>query len=168
MSFIRPRIPRLRAITATGALLAVALLLACAVAWQAQRAAAAHREATRRLLNDHAAYAAAEFAKRAAATLEAGFVTLQHFPTGELEQRPASTPLPPASEFGDSIRSQDFWCECFDAVRSFFALDLQGGALDVAGPALGADPEAWLRREVRAHAARLALDPREAQVSAFD
>src|SRR5690349_19014740 len=80
MSII-PRIPRPRAITATGALLAVALLLACAVAWQANRAAAAHREATRRLLNDHAAYAASEFARRAAATLEAGFVTLQHFPT---------------------------------------------------------------------------------------
>ena len=37
MSVIIPRIPRPRAITATGALLAVALLLACAVAWQAHR-----------------------------------------------------------------------------------------------------------------------------------
>ena len=163
-----PRIPRPRAITATGALLAMALLLACAVAWQAQRAAAAHREATRRLLNDHAAYAAAEFAQRAAATLEAGFVTLQHFPTNALEEEPASTPLPSASEFRDSTRSQDYWCQCFDAVQRFVVLDLRGGTLDVAGPGLDAAAAAWLRREIGAHAAWLARNPREAQVNAFD
>lgn len=168
MSVIIPRIPRPRAITATGALLAVALLLACAVAWQAQRAAAAHREATRRLLNDHAAYAAAEFAQRAAATLEAGFVTLQHFPTRALEERPASTPMPTAAAFRDSIHSQDYWCQCFDAVRRYFALDLRGGGLDVAGPALDAATAAWVRRQVTAHAAWLARNPREAQVNAFD
>jgi signal transduction histidine kinase len=168
MSVIIPRIPRLRAITATGALLAVALLLACAVAWQAQRAARAHREATRRLLNDHAAYAAAEFAQRAAATLEAGFVTLQHFPTKMLESRPATTPLPSAAAFRDTTRSQDYWCQCFDAVERFVVLDLNGGTLDVAGPALDAAAAAWVRREVTAHAAWLARNPREAQVNAFD
>jgi signal transduction histidine kinase len=168
MSVIIPRILRPRALTATGALLAVALLLACAVAWQAHRAAAAHREATRRLLNDHAAYAAAEFAKRAAATLEAGFVTLQHFPTNALEDRPASTPLPSASTYRATIREQDYWCQCFDAVERFFALDLRGGGLDVAGPALDAGMAAWVRRQVAAHAAWLAGNPREAQVNAFD
>jgi signal transduction histidine kinase len=168
MSIFPTRLPRPRAVTATGALLAVALLLACAVAWQAQRAAAAHREATRRLLNDHAAYAAAEFARRAAATLEAGFVTLQHFPTRVLEGRPASTPLPSAAAFRDSIRSQDYWCQCFDAVDRYVALDLRGGGLDVAGPALDASAAAWLRREVAAHAAWLARHPREAQVNAYD
>jgi signal transduction histidine kinase len=168
MSVIHPRTPRPRAVTATGALLAVALLLACAVAWQAQRAAAAHREATRRLLNDHAAYAAAEFARRAAATLEAGFVTLQHFPTNALENQPASTPLPSASAFGDSIASQDYWCQCFEGVRRYFALDLRGGTLDVAGTALDAAGTAWLRREVTAHAAWLVRNPREIQVNAFD
>jgi signal transduction histidine kinase len=168
MSVIIPRIPRPRAITATGALLAVALLLACAVAWQAQRAARAHREATRRLLNDHAAYAAAEFAKRAAATLEAGFVTLQHFPTRMLEARPATTPMPSAAAFRDSIGSQDYWCQCFDAVDRFVVLDLDGGTLDVAGPALDARAAAWVRDEVTAHAAWLARNPREAQVNAFD
>jgi signal transduction histidine kinase len=168
MPFIIPRIRRPRAITATGALLALALLLACAVAWQAHRAAGAHREAARRLLNDHAAYAAAEFARRAAATLEAGFVTLQHFPTNALEQRPTTTPMPTAAEFGDSIRSQDYWCQCFDGVERFFALDLRGGGLEVAGPALDAGTAAWLRREVAAHAAWLARNPREAQVNAFD
>jgi signal transduction histidine kinase len=168
MSVIIPRIPRPRAITATGALLAVALLLACAVAWQAQRAARAHREATRRLLNDHAAYAAAEFAQRAAATLEAGFVTLQHFPTKVLEERPATTPLPSAAAFRDTIGAQDYWCQCFDAVERFVVLDLNGGTLEVAGPALDAARAAWVRREVTAHAAWLARNPREAQVNAFD
>jgi signal transduction histidine kinase len=168
MSVTIPRIHRPRAITATGALLAVALLLACAVAWQAHRAAGAHREATRRLLNDHAAYAAAEFARRAAATLEAGFVTLQHYPTNALEQRPASTPLPSAAAFRDSIYSQDYWCQCLNEVRRFFALDLRGGTLDVAGPALNGAAAAWLRREVAAHADWLARNPREAQVNAFD
>ena len=168
MSVIIPRMPRPRAITATGALLAVALLLACAVAWQAQRAAGAHREATRRLLNDHAAYAAAEFAQRAAATLEAGFVTLQHFPTKMLEQRPAAAPLPSAATFRDTTRSQDYWCQCFDAVERFVMLDLNGGTLQVAGPALDAGQAAWVRREVTAHAAWLARNPREAQVNAFD
>jgi signal transduction histidine kinase len=166
--FIPRRLPRPRAVTATGVLLAVALLLAGAVAWQAQRAAAAHREATRRLLNDHAAYAAAEFAKRSAATLEAGFVTLQHFPTNALEDEPATTPLPSAAEFGDSIASQDYWCQCFDAVRRYFVLDLRGGTLQVAGPALDAATADWLRREVTAHAAWLARNPREAQVNAYD
>jgi signal transduction histidine kinase len=166
--FIPRRLPRPRAVTATGALLVVALLLACAVAWQAQRAAAAHREATRRLLNDHAAYAAAEFAKRSAATLEAGFVTLQHYPTYVLEREPASTPMPSAAEFRDSTRSQDHWCQCFDDVQRFVALDLQGGTLDVAGPGLDAGAEAWLRREIGAHAAWLARNPRAAQVNAFD
>ncbi|HEU4883810.1 MAG TPA: histidine kinase dimerization/phospho-acceptor domain-containing protein, partial [Longimicrobium sp.] len=166
MSII-PRIPRPRAITATGALLAVALLLACAVAWHANRAASAHREATRRLLNDHAAYAASEFARRAAATLEAGFVTLQHYPTAELEQRPVSTPLPSAATYRAAIREQDFWCQCFDAVDRFFALDLNGGALDVAGPALDAASTAALRREVTTHAAYLARHPREAHVNLY-
>jgi signal transduction histidine kinase len=168
MPILPTRLPRPRAVTATGALLAVALLLACAVAWQAQRAASAHREATRRLLNDHAAYAAAEFARRAAATLEAGFVTLQHFPTGALQDRPASTPLPSAAAFRDSIATQDYWCQCFDAVDRYFALDLRGGSLDFVGPALDADAAAWLRREVAGHAAWLARNPAEAQVNAFD
>lgn len=168
MSIIPRTLARPRAITATGALLAVALLLACAVAWQAQRAAVAHREATRRLLNDHAAYAASEFARRAAATLEAGFVTLQHFPTNALEEQPATTPLPTAAEFGDSIRSQDYWCQCLEGARRFVVLDLQGGALQVAGPELDAATEAWLRREITAHAGWLARNPREAQVNAFD
>jgi signal transduction histidine kinase len=168
MPDILPRIPRPRAVTATGALLAVALLLACAVAYQAHRAAGAHREATRRLLNDHAAYAAAEFARRAAATLEAGFVTLQHFPTNALEERPASTSLPTAAAFRDAIGWQDYWCQCFDAVRRYFALDLRGGGLDVAGPALDAGTAAWVRREAAAHADWLARNPAEAQVNTFD
>ena len=130
-------------------------------------AARAHREATRRLLNDHAAYAAAEFAQRAAATLEAGFVTLQHFPTRMLESRPATTPLPSAAAFRDTTRSQDYWCQCFDAVERFVVLDLNGGTLEVAGPALDAAQAAWVRREVAAHAAWLAQNPREAQVNAF-
>lgn len=162
-----PRIPRPRAITATGALLAVALLLACAVAWQAHRAAAAHREATRRLLNDHAAYAAAEFARRAAATLEAGFVTLQHFPTTEVEQRPASTPLPTAAAYRTAVREQDYWCQCLESVERFFRLDLRGGGLHVAGGTLDSASSAWLRREVGTHAAWLARNPRESTVSAF-
>lgn len=167
-SVIIPRIRRPRAITATGALLAVALLLACAVAWQAQRAAGAHREATRRLLNDHAAYAAAEFARRAAATLQAGFVTLQYFPTAEVEGRPASTPLPSAAAYRAAIREQDYWCACLDEVQGFFALDLEGGGLDVTGPALDAASAAVLRREVTAHAAYLAGNPRDAHVNLHD
>jgi hypothetical protein len=168
MPDILPRITRPRAVTATGALLAVALLLACAVAYQAHRAAAAHREATRRLLDDHAAYAAAEFATRAAATLEAGFVTLQHFPTNALQERPASTPLPSASTYRDAIREQDYWCQCFDAVQRYFALDLHGGRLDVAGPAMDAETAAWVRREVAAHSTWLVRNPAAAQVNQFD
>ncbi|HEX2211697.1 MAG TPA: HAMP domain-containing sensor histidine kinase [Longimicrobium sp.] len=168
MSIIPRTLARSRAITATGALLAVALLLACAVAWQAQRAAAAHREATRRLLDDHAAYAAAEFARRAAATLEAGSVTLQHFPTSALEDQPASTPLPSAAAYRETIGEQDYWCACFDAVDRYVVLDLNGGALDATGPALDSATAAWLRREMTAHAAYLVRNPREAEVNLYD
>jgi signal transduction histidine kinase len=164
---IIPRIPRPRAITATGALLAVALLLACAVAWQAHRAARAQRAATERLLRDQAAYAAAEFASRTAATLQAGFVTIQHFPTAEVEQRPASHPLPPAADYRAAIRTQDYWCQCLDSVDVFFRLDLVGGGLDVAGPVPDAAAQAWMRREIAAHAAWLARNPREAQANVF-
>ncbi len=95
-------------------------------------------------------------------------MTLQHFPTGELEERPATTPLPSAAAFRDSIGSQDYWCQCFDAVERFVMLDLNGGTLDVAGPALDPAAGAWLRRQVAEHAAWLARNPREAQVNAFD
>lgn len=164
---LRARFPRPRALTATGALLALALLLACAVAWQAHRAARAQRAATERLLRDHAAYAAAEFARRAAATLEAGFVTVQHFPTAEVEQLPADTPLPPADAFRAAIRAQDYWCQCFDATEGFFVLDLRDGALQVAGAALEPGTEAWLRGVVAAHAGRMARAPRDAQMNVF-
>jgi signal transduction histidine kinase len=164
---IRPRIPRPRALTATGALLGLALLLACAVAWQAHRAARAHRAATERLLRDHAAYAAAEFAARAAATLEAGFVTIQHFPTATVQQAPASTPLPPPEPFRAAVLEQDHWCQCLDSVDVFFRMDLGNDHLAVAGPALDAAAEAWLRREVTAHAAWLVRNPGEAVTDAF-
>jgi signal transduction histidine kinase len=166
MSLIH-RIPRPRAITATGALLALALLLACAVAYQAHRAARAHRAATERLLRDHAAYAAAEFARRAAATLEAGFVTVQHFPTSEVEERPEGTPLPSAAAFRAAIRVQDYWCQCFDRTEGFFALDLRGGTLDVAGAAPDAETARWVRETVSAHAAKLAQSPRDAEMNVF-
>lgn len=166
MSIIH-RIPRPRAITATGALLGVALLLACAVAYQAHSAARAHRAATERLLRDHAAYAAAEFARRAAATLEAGFVTVQHFPTAAVEEQPETTPLPPATAFRSAVRSQDYWCQCFDHTEGFFALDLRSGTLDVAGAAPDAETTRWVRDTVTAHAARLALSPRDAQMNMF-
>jgi signal transduction histidine kinase len=162
-----PRIPRPRALTATGALLALALLLAGAVAWQAQRASRAQRAATERLLRDQASYAAAEFASRAAATLEAGFVTIQHFSTAEVEQRPAGTPLPRAADYRAAIRTEDYWCQCLDSVDVFFALDLREGGMDVAGPAPDAAAQAWMRREIAAHAAWLARNPREAQTNAF-
>lgn len=157
--------PRPRGTTATGALLALALLLACAVAWQALRAARAHRAATERLLRDHAAYAAAEFARRAGATLESGFVTLQHYPTARAQGLPATTPLPSASEFREAIRRQDYWCECFDASEGFFGLRFADGALDVAGARPDPETERWLRDVVGAHAAELARAPAEASVN---
>jgi signal transduction histidine kinase len=162
---IRPRIPRPRGTAATGALLAVALLLACAVAWQAHRAARAHRAATERLLRDHAAYAAAEFARRAAATLESGFVTVQHFPTTRVEGRPATTPLPSAAAFREGIRASDYWCQCFDRTEGYFTLRFADDSLDVAGPALDADTERWVRDVVGTHARRLALAPADASIN---
>jgi signal transduction histidine kinase len=162
---ILSRIRRPRGTTATGALLALALLLACGVAWQALRAARAHRAATERLLRDHAAYAATEFARRAGATLESGFVTLQHYPTSRIENRPASTPLPSATEFRTVLRTQDYWCECFDETSGFFVLDLANGTLDVDGTRPDADTERWVRAQVTAHAARLARAPEEANVN---
>ena len=166
MSIIH-RIPRPRALTATGALLALALLLACAVAYQAHRAARAHRAATERLLHDHAAYAAAEFARRAAATLEAGFVTVQHFPTAEVEAQPVTTPLPSADAFRSAVREQDHWCQCFDRTEGFFALDLRSGALDVAGGVPDAGTARWVIDTVTAHATRLARSPRDAEMNVF-
>lgn len=160
-----PRLSRPRALTATGALLAVALLLAGAVAWQAHRAARAQRAATERLLRDHTAYAAAEFARRAGATLESGFVTVQHMPTAEVEQRPASMPLPSADTFRTVARAQDYWCQCFDSTEGFFALDLRDSTLDVAGAPLDAGTERWVRGVVTAHAARMAAAPQEAEVN---
>ncbi|HEX6039399.1 HAMP domain-containing sensor histidine kinase [Longimicrobium sp.] len=162
---ILSRIRRPRGITATGALLALALLLACAVAWQALRAARAHRAATERLLRDHAAYAAAEFARRAGATLESGFVSLQHFPTDRVEARPATTPLPSAVDYRAAIHVQDYWCQCFDGTEGFFVLRFDNGALDVAGARLDAGTERWLRDSVTAHAARLARSPADANVN---
>jgi signal transduction histidine kinase len=159
------RPPRPRAITATGALLAVALLLACAVAYQAHRAARAHRAATERLLRDHAAYAAAEFARRAASTLESGFVTLQHEPTARVEQQPAATPLLSAADFRTAVRSQDYWCQCFDGTEGFFVLRFPDGVLEVAGAAPDGQTERWLRGVVTAHAVRLARAPAEASVN---
>ena len=152
---------------ATGALLALALLLACAVAWQAHRSARAQRAATERLLRDHTAYAAAEFARRAAATLESGFVTVQHFPTTEVEQQPGALPLPAAAAFRQAVREQDYWCECFDRTEGFFALDLRDSTLDVAGAALDAETERWVRGVVTAHAARMAGTAREREVNVY-
>ncbi|HEU0015707.1 MAG TPA: HAMP domain-containing sensor histidine kinase [Longimicrobium sp.] len=156
-----------RSITATGVLLALALALAGAVAYQAHRAAAGQRAAARRLLRDHAAYAAAEFARRAASTLESGFVTLQAFPTQEVEGKPATTPLPSAAAYRRAVREQDLWCNCLSDVQRFFRLDLAGDGLEVAGPALSPEAEAWVRAEVRAHAAALVDDPARAEVYAY-
>jgi signal transduction histidine kinase len=158
----------LRGFTATGALLLVALGLAGAVAWQAHRAARAHRAAADRLLRDHAAYAAAEFARRAAATLEAGFVTLQHFPADALEGRPASVPLPSVAAYRAAVRAQDHWCNCLQEARGFFRVDLADGALESAEGGMDAATRAWVGGEARARAAALAADPRTAQVAAFD
>ena len=152
---------------ATGALLALALLLACAVAWQAHTSARAQRAATERLLRDHTAYAAAEFARRAAATLESGFVTVQHFPTTQVEQRPADLPLPSAAAFRQAVREQDYWCECFDRTEGFFALDLRDSTLDVAGAALDAETERWVRERVVGHAAQMARTAREREVNVY-
>lgn len=156
-----------RGAAATGALLALALLLSCAVAYQAYRAALAQRAATERLLRDHAAYAAAEFVRRAAATLEAGFITLQFSPTARVEGRPVGAPLLQVDTFRASVREQDSWCDCLARAEGFFRMELPGAALAVAGPALDADTESWLRAELRAAADSLAGRPADSSLNLY-
>ncbi|HEX8390980.1 MAG TPA: HAMP domain-containing sensor histidine kinase [Longimicrobium sp.] len=152
---------------ATGALLALALLLSCAVAYQAYRAARAQRAATERLLRDHAAYAAAEFVRRAEATLHAGFITLNYSPTATVEGRPESTPLMDAAVYRRTVREQDTWCECLARAEGFFRMTMRDGSLQVAGAALDGATERWVRTEVDASVQRLVRSPRDASVNLY-
>jgi signal transduction histidine kinase len=140
--------PYLRGSTATAMLLGLALLLAGMVAWRARAAAAAHRAAVQRLLEDHASYAAAEFSRRAGAILETAAASLQ-------------APAAGLQAFEDSVRGRDL-CDCLSLADGFFALDPATGSLTVDGDSLGPQASRWVRDQVAAQVRWLSSNPTQA------
>ena len=158
------RTPRLRRPRRAGAsalpvaLLAGALALAAVLAYQAADAARSHQAAAERALRDYAAFAAEELSRRTQSTLDAATITAQYLPISISMGALAGQPLPSAAAYGDTVRAQDYWCECLAGVRDFFRVDLPSGAADWAG-ALPAMVRRDVERRVVAHAATLDRKP---------
>jgi signal transduction histidine kinase len=132
-------------------MLAAALVLAAVLAYQALDAARTHRAAAERALRDYAAFSAGELARRTQGTLEAAVVTAQYMPIAASEGRGRDVPLVPVAEFADTVRAQDFWCECLGRARDFFRMEFPSSAAEWTG-ALPAAARAEVQRIVAARA----------------
>ncbi len=115
------------------AMLAVALVLTTVLAWQALASARSHRTAAERALRDYAAFAAGELARRIQASLQAALVTGQYLPLTEAESKDRGVPLPPVRAFADTVRAQDFWCECLRETRDFVRVEFPQRATEWMG-----------------------------------
>lgn len=130
-------------------LLSVALLLAGVLAYNAQDAARSHRRTAEAALNDHATFAAWEYARHAKQALSMDFWPLirpvfYHEPPAD-----GTLPSPAILALGYK-RMQP--CVCPYQPRFYFAVDLQGERITVSNPDVDADLARWVRDTVVAQA----------------
>jgi signal transduction histidine kinase len=125
-------------------LLAATLVLAAALAWQAQESVRDHRAAAEKVLRDYAMLAADEFTRRTAAEVGfSGFFQLVTF------LREAKAPLAPgafATAPDEAVRKAS------DLVAFAFRYDASAHALEIAGPEPDAATRVWIVRELEGRA----------------
>jgi len=126
-------------------LLALTLVLAALLAYEAQRATRSHRVTAERALRDYATVAALELATASAEALETRVSAALDPVVGSPAASPYD-PLTPAAAIA-AMAADLLPCPDRDSARSWFAYDFSSGSLSLAGASVPAT-EGWLRRAV--------------------
>ena len=143
-----PQRPRAPAPLRPSVLLALTLLLAGLLAFEAQRATRSHRVTAERALRDYAAVAAHELLVSASEELDDLLAPALAPVVGSPGASPYDS-LPAPATIAAALELMPACAEGADAGRFVFAVDFRSGSVATAGAPAPADLREWLSRAVR-------------------
>jgi signal transduction histidine kinase len=125
--------------------LALALVLAATLAYQAADAARSHKLTAERTLKDYASFANWQLAQHAKNSLLTTLVMALVLPASQVNPEDLEQSLLTPYEVGDIAREKAGWCNCLDKVGFFFRFDWKDGTLQTTESATPLKALRWAR-----------------------
>ena len=135
--------------------LALALVLASVLAYQAADAARSHRETARRTLQDYAAFAGWQLAQHSRTTLLTTLVTGFMLPASRVDPANLHQSLLDPYDLAASVEATIGSCRCLGKVGFYFRYDWRDEVLQTTEPAVPMEVLEWTRDTIQAHVAAL-------------
>lgn len=149
-----PRIVRPRALGPV-LFLALALVLAAVLAYQAADAARSHRETARQTLQDYARFANWQLVEHSKTTLLATLVTGFMLPASQVDPADLRRTLIEPYDLQASVRETIGSCKCLDEVGFYFRYDWADGVLQTTEPSVPMAVLEWTRDTILRHVGTL-------------
>lgn len=135
--------------------LALALVLASVLAYQAADAARSHRETARRTLQDYAAFAGWQLAQHSRTTLLTTLVTGFMLPASRVDPAQLPQSLVDPYDLAASVEATIGSCRCLGKVGFYFRYDWRDEVLQTTEPAVPMDVLEWARDTIEAYVGAL-------------
>lgn len=136
-------------------LLALALVLAAVLAYEAADAARSHRETARRTLQDYAAFATWQLAQHAKNTILTTLVTGFMLPASQVDPDRLESSLLQPYDLEAVVRATIGSCKCLGQTGFFFRYDWEDGTLQTTEPTVPMEVLEWARDTILQHVAAL-------------
>ena len=131
--------------------LALALVLAGVLAYQAAAAARSHRAIARGTLNDYAAFAAWQLAQHSQTTLLATLVTGFMLPASQVDPANLEASLLDPYDLQEGVKATIGTCRCLDKVGFYFRYDWHDALLQTTEPTVPMEVLEWTRDTILQH-----------------
>ena len=135
--------------------LALALLLAAVLAWQAADAARSHRETARQALEDYAKFASWQLAEHSKTTLLATLVTGFMLPASQVDPANLHRSLLEPYDLAESVRATIGSCRCLGKVGFYFRYEWDEELLQTTEPSVPMEVLEWTRDTIVQHVSTL-------------
>src|SRR5918992_348287 len=146
----RPHAPKSHSLGAV-IFLALALVLAATLAYQAADAARSHQMAAERTLKDYASFANWQLSQHAKNSLLTTLVVGLVFPASRVNPDDLEGSLITPYEVGAIVNESAAWCNCLEKVRFFFRFDWKDRTLQTTESAVPVSVLRWARDTIAAY-----------------
>jgi signal transduction histidine kinase len=140
----RPHAPKSHSLGAV-ILLALALVLAASLAYQAADAARSHQLTAERTLKDYASFANWQLSQHAKNNLQMTMVTVLVTPAARIRPESLESSLLTPYELGSMVEDRGFWCNCLKDIGFFFRFDWHNKTLQTTESTVPVEVLRWAR-----------------------